>query len=210
MELYAALITAVAALIGVLGGYMLGNRRLRYERLYEQRALVIAKLSELLFTLQSDLIDRSSPNQLWQTDRFVIDSDLTDWSSPFHVEQLDRDEQQKNVAAVWRELAVYYRSNAVWLDPATCDRIDSFLKTAIELAWVYEDSLNESGHPRSAEARDAALRLIDTIPPLRRKLEDQFRTILYPPPWYDVPLRFLSWLHVKNRKSTDAGTADNE
>jgi hypothetical protein len=205
----------IAAVVGGPIGYILGTRQARFERLYEQRALVIARLSELLFVLESDLVDRSSPYKLGKTDRFVMDSDLTDWSSPFHIDPLDRDEQRKKTAATWQELAVYYRSNAVWLDRATCDTIDSFLKTTLSLTQDYENSLesfenslDERGHPPSprseAEVRDAALRLINAIPPLRRDLEEDFRSILYPPPWYEAPLRFLERIQARNRQTSES------
>jgi integrase len=38
---------------------------------------------------------------------------------------------------------------------------------------------------------------------LGAELEAAFRAILYPPPWYETPLRFLEWLH--NRILTRAG-----
>ena len=39
--------------------------------------------------------------------------------------------------------------------------------------------------------------------PLRRELIDEFRAILYPPPWYDAPLQFLERIQARNRKPDD-------
>jgi hypothetical protein len=153
--------------------YLVGNRRLRHERLYERRAQVIAKLSELLYLMQRGLVS---------------------WASPFQLQDVDRDEQRKAANEAFFELVIYYNSNAVWLDPQTCENIDSVTETAWTTAWDYMDNLNERGHPQNKEGRDASIRLYRELPVLRRTLEREFRAILYPPPWYDAPLRMLDRL----------------
>jgi hypothetical protein len=62
----AAMITAV---VGILGGYLVGNRRVKYEQLHERQAEVIAKLCELLAALQRDVADLTSPLQSGDVDR---------------------------------------------------------------------------------------------------------------------------------------------
>lgn len=52
MEVLALMDAVVAAIVtvvvGGLGGYLLGNRRMRYEQLYAQRAEVLSTLGSLL------------------------------------------------------------------------------------------------------------------------------------------------------------------
>jgi hypothetical protein len=72
-------------------------------------------------------------------------------------------------------------------------------ETAYMTAWDYADNLNERGYPRDKEGRDASMKLMRDPPVLRRELEDEFRAILYPPPWYDAPLRILERIPARNR-----------
>jgi hypothetical protein len=103
----------VAALItAVVGGpivYLLGNRRLRYERLYERRAEVIARLSELLFLMQRGFVS---------------------WTNPFQSADADRDQQRREASQAFHDLVIYYGSNSVWLDQRTCEKIEAFMETA--------------------------------------------------------------------------------
>jgi hypothetical protein len=182
--------TVGAVIIAVVGGplvYLLGNRRLRYERLYERRAEVIAKLTEHLYLMQRGLVS---------------------WTYFFQPEDVDRDEQRKAANDAFFELVIYYNSNAVWLDPQTCENIDSVIETAWTTASDYMDNLNERGHPRNKEGLDASVRLYRELPVLRRNLEMEFRAILYPPPWYDAPLRLFERVTHRNREST--GDVANE
>jgi hypothetical protein len=50
----------LTAIVGIIGGYLVGNRRLKYEHLYERRADVIAELSKLLAAVQSGVVDLTS------------------------------------------------------------------------------------------------------------------------------------------------------
>ena len=63
----AALLTAV---VGALGGYIVGNWRLKYEQLHERRGEVIAKLCELLATVQRGVVDFTSAYQRGDVDRY--------------------------------------------------------------------------------------------------------------------------------------------
>lgn len=182
-----------AALITVIVGgpiaYFLGNRRLRYERLYERRAEVIAQLSEHLFLMQRSLLV---------------------WTNPFQSSDVDRDEQRREASEAFNNLIAYFRSNSIWLDRRTCDKIESLISTAHDAAYTYADELNERGYPRDKVGRDASLRLRSELGALRGELEDEFRAILYPAPWYDAPLRFLERMQARNRKadSDDAATRE--
>src|SRR5215207_3586020 len=107
----AAVGAVITVFVGGWIGYVLGNRRLRFERLYERRAEVIARLYELRFLMQRGFLE---------------------WTSPFQVADVDRDTQRKKADEAFHELVSYYRSNSIWLDLKTCQKIESFL----EIAWT--------------------------------------------------------------------------
>ena len=163
--------------------YILGTRRTRFEGLYERRAEVIAKLSELLFLMQRG---------------------FATWAQPFQYVGVDRDEQRREASEAFHELVTYYNSNSVWLDPQTCEKIESVIETAWTAAWDYADELDERGYPKNKAGRDASKKLYRDLPALRRDLEDEFRAILYPAPWYDAPLRFLEGVQPRNRKTPES------
>jgi len=166
----AAMITTV---VGVIGGYLVGNRRVKYEQLHERQAEVIAKLCELLAAVHRDVAALTSPLQ------------------PGGV---DRREQAEAVDRVFGELVDYYRSNEVWLAPHTCEKIETFLPEVSVPLQNYVDDFSERGYPRTSEGRALGIHILQEIQPLRRELISEFRAILYPPPWYDAPLRVLEWL----------------
>ena len=58
--LAAAMITAM---VGIIGGYLVGNRRVNYEQLHERQVEVIAKLCELLAAVHRDVAALTSPLQ---------------------------------------------------------------------------------------------------------------------------------------------------
>jgi len=59
----------VAALLSGFSGYLWGNRRLRYERLYVQRAEVLCRLGELLYGVQRGFVTFTSFYQSGDPDR---------------------------------------------------------------------------------------------------------------------------------------------
>ena len=67
----------------------------------------------------------------------------------------------------------------------------------------YIDDLDERGYPQTSEGRAQGNRIMRETQPLRRELIDEFRAILYPPRWYDAPLRFLARITARNRKPGD-------
>lgn len=176
----------VAALITALVGgpifYALGTRQRRLEVLYERRAQVIARMSELLFVMQRG---------------------FSTWASPFQSAGVDRVQQRKAASDAFQELVLYYHSNSVWLDPRTCDKVESVMETAWTAAWDYADELDERGYPQNQAGRDASKKLWRDLPGLRRDLEDEFRAILYPPPWYDALLQFLDRIQTRNQQTSE-------
>lgn len=179
----------VAALItAIVGGptfYILGTRQRRFEELYQRRAQVIARLSELLFVMQRG---------------------LSTWASPFQSADVDRDQQRKAASDAFQELVLYFHSNSVWLDPRICAKIDSVMETAWMTAWDYADELDDRGYPQNQAGREASRKLYRELPVLRRDLEDEFRTILYPPPWYDTALRFLERVQTRNHHTSGSSS----
>ena len=172
----AALLTAV---VGALGGYIVGNWRLKYEQLHERRGEVIAKLCELLATVQRGVVDFTSAYQRGDVDRY---------------------EQAAEAKRAFFELVDYYRANEVWLEPDTCKKDETFIDNVHLSLGNYIDDLNERGYPQTPEGRAKALRIQQETQPLRRELIDEFRAILYPPRWYDAPLRFLEHLQARTRR----------
>jgi hypothetical protein len=171
-----ALITAV---VGVLGGYILGNLRLKYEHLHERRAGVIARLCELLAAVQRGVVGFTYYLQRGDADRH---------------------EQAQEASRSFFELVDYYRANEVWLEPNTCKKIETFMDNVYLPLVDYFDDLDERGYPQSEEGAALGLRIVRETQPLRRELISEFRMILYPQPWSDYPLRFLGWLRTRNRK----------
>jgi hypothetical protein len=130
----------VAAVVG-LGGYFLGYRRIRYERLYEQRALVIAELSRLFWQVRAHAIQG--------TDIF---------SYPAHQDQV----QLRNEAAnALSDLLNYAYSNAIWLDPKTLQKLETFLQDITDVLTDFQSGLGDQGEhtSQSVEAANSIRRI---------------------------------------------------
>jgi hypothetical protein len=183
MGIYAALIGFSGAALGVVGGYILGHRRLRYERMYEQRALVIAQLSRLLWRFQATALLATNPTQ------------------PPSI-RLSR--MQENQEAM-TEFQYYFVANTIWLDVATSDRIMTFLMDMTNELRTFHNDLNAEGNPSTQGGADAARRIFHLVPQAREDIDAEFRAILYPAPWYDRPLRWFAYLDRRFRR-TDAAS----
>jgi hypothetical protein len=170
----AAIVTVV---LGGLGGYLWGNRRLKYERLYGQRAEVLSRLGELLYEVQ----------RLFVT-----------YTSPFQSSEADRKEHMEEANRAFFELVHYFYSHEMWLEEDTCLKIEKFTQFAYVNMGKYVDDLDERGHPSSAEGREMSTRMLRELQPLRRELINEFRTIVYPAPWYESALTSLG---VKTKSS---------
>ena len=174
------LATVLPIAVGTLLGYIVGNRRLKYEHLHERRAEVIAGLSERLVVVEERIADT------------------------WNVEETD-DERRENDAKLedaFSRLSNYYRPNEVWLAPATCEKVDLFLSNAIlhkmrRTPRFSDAQLTVHG---SKEVRVLSEKTLAQAKALREELIAEFREILYPPPWYDAPLRWLEWLETRVRK----------
>ena len=72
VEVLALMDAIVAAIVTVVVGglgYLLGNRRMRYERLYAQRAEVLSTLGSLLYKVQRGFVTFTSLLQYGDPDR---------------------------------------------------------------------------------------------------------------------------------------------
>jgi hypothetical protein len=123
-----ALVTAV---VGILGGYLVGNRRLKYEHLHERRAGVIARLCELLAAVQHGVLG---------------------FTDTFQPGGADREAQSREAQQSFFELVDYYHANEVWLDPDTCNKIESFLANVHLPLGEYFDDLDKRGYPKPRKA----------------------------------------------------------
>jgi hypothetical protein len=176
-----AIVTVLVAGVGVLGGYIVGNWRLKYENLHERRAEVIAELSKLLAAVQRGVVDLTNPLQ---------------------PRDVDRREQAEKAQRAFFELVECYRSNEVWLEPNTCQKVEAFMDKVYLPLGDYMDTLDERGYPlgpQGEQGRTLGRQIMREIQPLRRELINEFRAILYPPRWYEAPLRVL-----ERRESSDA------
>jgi hypothetical protein len=166
----------VAALLTGFSGYLWGNRRLKYERLYERRAEVLSRLGALLYEVQRGFVT---------------------FTSPFQSGEADRKQQMEEANRAFFELVHYFYSHEMWLEEDTCLKIEKFTQFAYLNMGKYVDDLDERGHPGSAEGREISTRMLGELQPLRRELINEFRAIVYPAPFYESTLASLG-LKTKN------------
>jgi hypothetical protein len=168
----------VAALVSGFSGYLWGNRRLKYERLYERRAEVLSRLGELLYEMERGFVT---------------------FASYFQSGEPDRKEQMGEANRAFFELVHHFYSNEMWLEEDTCLKVEKFTQFAYQKMGEYVDDLNERGYPRSAQGREIGERIMNELQPLRRELINEFRAIVYPPPWYESALASLG---LKTKKES--------
>lgn len=188
MTFVAIVVPVILTVIAAVIGYALGNRQLRDQRLYERRVEVISELSERMYLLERTI------------HRYVM-------HDPSDTEGAEQRVQRADEAL--QDLIHYARVNAVWLEPGTVDKIEEFMHAAYLKTHQYADSMEEARKPygdREAgkDAREAIMFLTRELPPIRRVVEAEFRTILYPAPWSAAPLRALAWLLGRGRNSRPA------
>lgn len=157
------IVPVLTAVVGIIGGYIVGNRRLKYEHLHERRARVIAELSKLLTAVQRGVVDFTDP--------FFQHGDV------------DRPQQAEDAKRAFFELVECYQANEVWLDVRTCIKVESFLDTVRFRLSQYFDELDEGAYARSAKAQGLSAQITQETESLRRELLEEFRGIMYPPWW---------------------------
>ena len=180
-----AVVTVLVAVVSVIGGYIVGNWRLKYEHLHERRAEGIAELSKRLAAVQDSVVK------------------FTHFLQP---QDVDRRAQAARAQQAVSELVECFRSNEVWLEPDTCRKIEEFVDKVYLPLGRYIDTLNERGYPigeQGEQGRNLGMQITRETQPLRRELINEFRAILYPPRWYEAPLRVLEGLQTRNSKERD-------
>jgi hypothetical protein len=161
------LAAALTVVVGTLLGYIVGNRRLKYERILERRAEVIAEMTKMMASLQRSL-DKMS--------RTGIDAE-------------ERRENRAQASQTLAELGEYFARNEVWLSRETCRKIEDLFFT---LGMSLEDYLQVGHGPDPLDAHpNQRMQLLSMIATRRDELLEEFRDILYPQPWYDPPRRWL-------------------
>ena len=160
MDVVAPILTAI---VGIIGGYIVGKGRLRYEHLHERRARVIAELSKLLASVERGVVDFTDPF--------------------FQRGEVDRRQQAEEAKRAFFELVECYRANEVWLDVRTCINVESFLANVRFLVSQYFDELDDQGYARSVKAQGLSVQITQETESLRRELLKEFREIMYPPWW---------------------------
>jgi hypothetical protein len=98
------------------------------------------------------------------------------------------------------DLKLYYYSNEPWLFPSTSARVEEFIKLAESIVDSHPPDLKDIDFLETEEGRWASMRMSLAMPVVMSKLIREFRTVLYPPPWYDAPLRALEWLQTRTRR----------
>ena len=147
---------AVAVITAILA-FFFGYQHTQRQRLYEQRVAVIAELNRLLWKYQQTALSGTNPGQ------------------PIQV----RDPWIAQNKQVFTELQEFYFANTVWLDERTSRIIEPFFMDMTHTLRTWEASLDEQGNPSQA-GLEAAQRIHDAVPLLRKELEPAFRAILYP------------------------------
>ncbi len=104
---------------------------------------------------------------------------------------------------------MYFHSNKVWLDRETGEEVESFLAVMSDKMQVYANNVDRDWVPQNREAHQVGTWMREEIPGLRRDLEDRFRMIVYPPPWYDGLLRLLIQLQPQNQESSASNQGEN-
>lgn len=159
-----------AALVAGVVAYLLGLRQSRLVRLEEKRAEVLAELSGLLF---------------------VVEDKYRTWYAPSlrspeagHTMDEIKGKVRERARATLESLGAlnsYYQRNVAWLDPDLADRIDSVVTELEEMLLEYgKVGLANTHYHVSEGGVEAAKRMEERIPKIRKELIDEFRGIVRP------------------------------
>lgn len=181
----AALITALVGLVGLLIAYVLGKDRAQRERLYEKRAEVIARISELLLEVQNK---------------------YAAWTLSFGIyEERNRRELIQEAGDTFAGFIHYARSHSIWLSPELNGRIEAFIDVAWDIGTVAGTNLDDYGDPDEELWEEIQRRVKQEFPALRQDLEVEFRKVLYPPPIYAGALLLLADVLERARSGRRSG-----
>lgn len=164
----------LAAAVTVVLGYMLGRRQTVHDRLYEERAKVVATLFKRFETVQRD---------------FAL------LVSPIDVGDISKKERAAVAVESFNELQAYYRSNSIWLSRGTSKRVDSFIykyrKTFADFQESFETE--DSTFPNRQQWSNIWKRFEQEAPDVRKRLEVEFRAVL----GYRVARLYHLWLNTR-------------
>lgn len=112
----------ITLVLGLALGYILRTRgdenQIRYARLYEKRATVLASLSEKLYRLHTNLESWTSPVQ--------------------HGGEEEMKDKRFAVATAFNEFADCFYSNSLWLDEQSMDKGKALLEKVRQLISEYD------------------------------------------------------------------------
>jgi hypothetical protein len=145
------------------------QHKIQYSKLHVDRAEVINQLYQKLVAMESAMQSYMSPINL----------------SP----QLTREERQKVAGVAAQEFFGYFHKSEIFFDPSICQLIDEMSKQ-YALAWSeftsYDDQASRDAAASDAEFRKERIKvfksafaiLSEKIPPIKQKLEYEFRVLL--------------------------------
>jgi len=181
----------ITLVVGLVLGYILRTRgdenQIRYARLYEKRATMLADLSERLYKLHRN---------------------LESWTSPLqHGGEEAMKEKRDAVAAAFNEFADCFYSNSLWLDEQSMSKGKALLEKIRRLIHEY-DKIPGTGFQHQREVREYLTQNTDWINnwdiiheqattevgKMREEIEVEFKEILG---MSDVPRRSRAALKVQ-------------
>ena len=96
---------------------------------------------------------------------------------------------------------IYFYANEPWLPSSIAARVEEFIKLAQSIVNSHPPDLKNIDFHWTDEGRRASERMRIELPVFMGNLLREFRTFLYPPPWYDAPLRLLAWIESRTRRN---------
>lgn len=179
-----AVVPLIAAVLGGLIVYWLSGKQAQKEWRYQKRAEVLAEVYRLLSRVQTTAGLATRPGAPLDTRKHRI---------------------VENRQALG-ELTYYLHAHTLWLDARSLPTIKGFLEGLSSALKHYEVEINK-GTPDSPLAARAAEHVQRIIPEAEQVLEAEFRAIVYPPPWWEYPLRRLERYVERNRRLTGSSKA---
>jgi len=176
-----AVITAiVTAVLTGSGGYFWGIRRRKHERLDDRRASVLSRLGRLMYEVQRTFLDMA------------------------HSSDTEADGKVEEASRAFFELVHTFYRNEMWLESETCLKIEDFTNFAYRNLGEYQDQRAQRQYDLASERIELSRRITRELQPLRREVIDEFRAIVYPPPWYEAPLRLLESAQMQTREAQNS------
>jgi len=144
--------TLATGIVTVVLGYLLGRRKTVHDRLYEERAKVVASLFERFETVDQRFFSLVHP----------YDSG----GEP------DKKEKAKLAAESFNELQTYYRHNSIWLSRGASGKVKNFLEQYRKTFQEFRDRVDV------VEWKQVWTRFEKESPEIRERLEIEFRAAL--------------------------------